>query len=128
MSWESVSNVMTKALDIKKEKVGYMVEGTYLSSKEITTKLGNQIVWKFDGEDGEFEVYGFSNLNRAMSSMKIGTLLRITYEGTQKGQTKYGMKDIHQVRVEKWVGEEDKSKKDIPSWGETSSNPNDMPF
>lgn len=97
--------VTTTALDIKKQK-GVPHEGTFKGSQEITTKIGPQIIWNFMGEDGVgFGIYGFTNLNRAMGAIEEGTLVKITYTGTQNVQTKFGMKDVHQVQVEVWADE-----------------------
>lgn len=86
-------------IDIKKTKEPHI--GFYQGKDEITTKIGPQVVWKFlDKNDQPFGVYGFTNLNRIMSTVKVGSLLRITYQGTQSCQTKFGMKDVHQVLVE----------------------------
>lgn len=87
------------AIDIKKTQEPHT--GTYTGKEDITTKIGPQVVWKFIDEDNQpFAIYGFTNLNRVMSTVKVGALLRITYKGTQKCQTKFGLKDVHQVLVE----------------------------
>jgi hypothetical protein len=60
------------------------------------------------GEDGVgFGIYGFTNLNRAMEAVEPGTLVKITYQGTQNVQTKYGMKDVHQASVQVWLPDEE---------------------
>lgn len=100
MAWNEVSST---AIDIKKHK-GEAYEGTYKGKHEITTKIGPQIIWQFMGEDGiGFGIYGFTNLNRAMESLAPETLVKITYQGTQNVQTKFGMKDVHQVSVQVWA-------------------------
>jgi hypothetical protein len=110
MGWNDVT---TTALDIKKQK-GKELEGTFKGKHEITTKIGPQVIWQFVGEDGvPFGVYGFTNLNRAMESLEVGTLVKITYQGTQNIQTKYGMKDVHQVSVQVWA-DDDKAPVDFP--------------
>jgi hypothetical protein len=94
--------VSTNATDIKKTP-GKEYEGTYRSHKEITTKIGPQIIWEFTSEDGAgFGIYGFTNLNRAMERVTVGQVCKIVYRGTEKVQTKYGMKDVHQVSVQLW--------------------------
>src|SRR3990167_543830 len=97
MAWKEVSH---NALDIKKE-VGKHHVGNFVGQKEIETKIGKQTIWQFTDEDGNpFGVYGFTNLNRAMESVKVGALCRLTYRGTQVIKTKFGMKPVHQVSVE----------------------------
>lgn len=92
--------VSGNALDIKKTK-DEPHTGTYTGKSDITTKIGPQVVWNFiDDENQPFGIYGFTNLNRAMNSLKVGSLVRITYKGTLKCQTKFGLKDVHQVLVE----------------------------
>ena len=102
MGWNSVN---TSAIDIKKVK-GQSCEGTYKGKHEITTKIGQQVIWEFAGEDGiGFGIYGFTNLNRAMEQIEPGILVKVTYTGTQNVKTKYGMQDVHQCTVETWVDE-----------------------
>ena len=102
MGWNSVN---TTGIDIKKHK-GTAYEGTYKGKHEITTKIGQQVIWEFSGEDGVgFGIYGFTNLNRAMEALEPGVLVKITYTGTQNVQTKFGMKDVHQCSVEVWQDE-----------------------
>jgi hypothetical protein len=98
--------VTVTALDIKKQK-GVSHEGTYKGSQEIDTQLGKQIIWQFSGDDGiVFGIYGFTNLNRAMSAIETGALVKITYTGTQKVDTRYQkQQDVHQVQVEVWTDE-----------------------
>jgi hypothetical protein len=99
MAW---NNVSATAIDIKKQK-GVSHEGTYRGKREITTKVGPQVIWDFVGEDGVgFGIYGFTNLNRAMESLSPGVLCKITYNGTQNVQTRFGMKDVHQCQVDVW--------------------------
>ena len=96
MAFKPVTN---NALDIKKSSESH--SGYYVGSEQIVTKIGPQIVWKFRDEDGlPFGVYGFTNLNRNMNSIALGSLVRLTYKGTQNMKTKFGMKDVHQVLVE----------------------------
>ena len=104
MGWSEVS---PSATDIKKHK-GEAYVGTYLGSKEITTKIGPQTIWQFSDPDGApLNIYGFTNLNRAMETMQPGAVCRITYLGTENVQTKFGMKDVHQVSVEVHTKEND---------------------
>lgn len=95
--WKEVSR---NATDIKKY-FGRAFEGEYLGKEEIETKIGKQMIYKFRDESGNpFSVYGFTNLNRAMENLAIGTDCRLTYRGTENVQTKYGLKDVHMVTVE----------------------------
>jgi hypothetical protein len=101
-------------IDIKKQKDTPFV-GTYLETQNITTAIGPQKIYKFEGEDGQhFGIFGFTMLNLAMADVSVGTILRITYTGTQNVQTKFGKKDVHQVRVEEFEKDE--------------KNPDDLPF
>jgi hypothetical protein len=92
--------VSTQATDIK----GFQdeaFEGIYLGSKDIETKIGPQVIYKFKKvKGGIFNVYGFTNLNRAMEMVEEGQLCRLTYRGTENIDTKFGKKDVHQVDVE----------------------------
>lgn len=104
MGW---SEVNATATDIKKH-VGKPFTGTYTGHKDITTKIGPQVIWQFTDEDGApFGIYGFTNLNRAMESLSPGTEVRVTYLGTENVQTKFGMKDVHQVRIEVHTDDEE---------------------
>ena len=112
MGWNSVN---TTGIDIKKHK-GTAYEGTYKGKHEITTKIGQQVIWELSGDDGvAFGIYGFTNLNRAMEALEPGVLVRIVYTGTLNCETKFGMKDVHQCPVEVWsedtpLTEEEKKK------------------
>lgn len=95
--WKEVSR---NATDLKKHK-DKAFEGEYLGKEDIETKIGKQVIYKFRDDSGNpFSVYGFTNLNRAMENLAIGTDVRITYLGTENVKTKFGMKDVHMVRVE----------------------------
>lgn len=92
--------VNATATDIKKF-VDKPFTGYYKGSIKIQTKIGEQIIWKFVDEEGNhFGIYGFTNLNRVMENVTEERLVRITYRGTEKAQTKFGLKDVHQVKVE----------------------------
>jgi hypothetical protein len=110
--------VTGNAMDIKKSSEAHV--GTYVGKEEITTKIGPQVIWNFVDEDGQpFGVYGFTNLNRCMLTLPIGSFCRLTYQGTKKCTTKYGLKDVHQVLVEvdsdKFQGKEEQAKReDVP--------------
>jgi len=87
-------------VDIKKE-IDKPYEGVYLGYKGIITKLGDQKIYRFKGDKGRVvEIYGFTMLNRAMDNVMTGEKCRITYQGTQNMDTKFGKKDVHQVLVE----------------------------
>jgi hypothetical protein len=98
--WKEISP-SSSTLDIKKSP-GEAHAGKYIGKQEIQTKIGPQVVWKFDAEEGNFGIYGFTNLNRIMEGVSEGTDLRITYLGTKNIATKYGVKPVHQVKVEAW--------------------------
>lgn len=96
--WKEVTN--NNAVDIKKSKDGPFV-GTYTGNIEIETKIGKQIIWQFVDDSGiPFGVYGFTMLNSIMKKIQHGTDCRLTYDGTKNVKTKFGMKDVHQCRVE----------------------------
>lgn len=97
--WQDVAST-SDVIDIKKSKDP--IEGTFIGRKEITTKIGAQVIWEFSGEEGEFGIYGFTNLNKIMETVPLNTSLRIQYTGTKNVQTKYGMKNVHQVKVQRW--------------------------
>lgn len=104
--------VSTTATDIKKHQ-GKAFIGEFKGSQEITTKIGKQTIWNFVDESGApLGIYGFTNLNRVMEHLEVGTVCRITYKGTQNLQTKFGMKDVHQVLVEIDDGEKETEKTD----------------
>ena len=104
MAW---TNVSATAIDIKKQP-GVPHEGTYKGKRETTTKIGPQVIWEFVTEEGvAFGIYGFTNLNRAMEALHPGAIVKITYKGKENVQTKYGMKDVHQVAVELWEEDAD---------------------
>jgi hypothetical protein len=101
MAWEKVSQFGSPTLDIK--KLGQPVEGILKGKKQITTKIGSQTIWEFQAEDGEeFGIYGFTNLNNQMEQVRTGEKVKVTYLGTKNMKTKFGMKDVHQVDVQKW--------------------------
>ena len=100
--------ISSKAIDIKKSEKGSTYEGVYVSKREIDTQLGKQSIWQFvDDDELPFGVYGFTNLNRAMESIKPGAKCRLTYQGVTNTKTKFGMKDVHQVMVEVDTDESD---------------------
>lgn len=118
--------VSTTATDIKKHK-GQAYIGEFKGSQEITTKIGKQIIWNFVDDSGApLNIYGFTNLNRVMEHLEVGTVCRITYKGTENLQTKFGMKDVHQVLVEIDDGNEDKVQEE-PAEVNVKNN-DDLPF
>jgi len=112
MGWTKVN---TDATDIKKHLNKSFI-GEYKGSHQITTKIGEQIVYDFiNSQAVPFAIYGFTNLNRVMQSIEVGTVCRITYRGTEKVQTKFGLKDVHQVDVEISDGDvTEEPKEDLP--------------
>ena len=114
MGWSEVS---TQAIDVKKSK-GAEYEGHYTGKREINTKIGPQVIWEFENDSGSFGIYGFTNLNMAMNAVKEGTLVKIKYLGTKNVQTKFGMRDVHQVSVCKWS--DDGAQPDEPADFDTS--------
>lgn len=109
MGWEDASST---AIDIKKDSQVH--EGVYIGKKSITTKIGPQVIWDFEGDDGNFGIYGFTNLNNCMEAIKEGTKVRIQYKGTKNVPTKFGMKDVHQVSVQRWKDESQPEEDQFP--------------
>jgi len=89
-------------IDIKKDEPETTThEGFYLEAKIIQTQIGKQYIYKFKRQDGRiFGIYGFTNLNIRMENIMQGDYCFLTYLGTKNIQTKFGMKDVHMVRVE----------------------------
>lgn len=109
--WETVTN---NAIDIKGHKEKPFV-GTYVGKKDVQTKVGPQVIWQFmDDDEQPFAIYGFTNLNRAMEGVGVNAFCRITYKGTAKVQTKYGLKDVHQVVVERQVPDHGSDEDPLP--------------
>ena len=120
MAWSDVS---TNAIDIKKH-IGKAWTGTYKGHKQIETKIGPQVIWQFSDADGVgFGIYGFTNLNRAMEVLDPGAVVKITYQGTEKVQTKFGLKDVHQCAVQVWTPEEGGDPKADPPKTDLSNLP-----
>jgi len=86
-------------IDIKKQK-DTPVEGVYVDTKNIVTEIGPQVIYQLKQGGSVQGIYGFTNLNIAMESVCKGALVRLTYTGTKNVKTKYGMKDVHQCKVE----------------------------
>lgn len=117
--------VTTTATDIKKFK-GKSYTGEFKGSSEITTKIGQQVIWNFVEDSGTpLGIYGFTNLNRVMEHLQEGTICRITYLGTEKVQTKFGLKDVHQVKVE--IEDSEAEPKSEPSF-DPKVEENNLPF
>lgn len=87
-------------IDLKKSAPGTSVEGTYLGSRVITTALGDNNVYTFEGDSGAFSVYGFTDLNQKLVTVEAGTEVRLTYDGMAEVNTKRGRVAMHKVRVE----------------------------
>lgn len=92
MAWKEVSRT---AIDIKKHPDQEYI-GEYKGFEKIQTKIGEQTIYKFIDDDGNrFNIYGFTNLNRAMDLIAEGTLCRITTNTGVRGfLRKYGMDRI----------------------------------
>lgn len=86
-------------IDIKTQK-DEPIEGFYVGKKQISTELGKQNIFRLQKDGAITGIYGFSNLNRIMGDIAEGTLIRLTYTGMINCKTKYGMKDVHQCKVE----------------------------
>ena len=95
-------------------------ESQPISSNACST---SSLVNVFEGENENFGIYGFTNLNRVMEQISEGTSLKITYKGTKNLKTKYGLKDVHQVSVERWEDEETKLDEPPPFPGDEDVPP-----
>jgi len=94
--WQEVK---LTALDIK-QYPKKPLEGFFLGTREINTSFGESLVHDFQKADGStISVYGFTSLNCKLAIIETGTLVQITYTGTENIKTKYGMKDVHQCVV-----------------------------
>lgn len=117
--------VSTQATDIKKH-LDIPFIGEYKGVNKITTKIGEQNIFNFvDPSGAPFGIYGFTNLNRVMEHIEPGAICRITYKGTENMQTKFGMKDVHQVLVE--IDDGDNQDVNKPIEGEKEED-DDLPF
>lgn len=74
----------------------------YIGNKEVDTDYGESLVHEFQKEDGKrFNVWGFTVLDKKLSMVDKGVLVRVTYTGKEQIKTKkYGMKDVHTCKVE----------------------------
>ncbi len=74
----------------------------YLGNKEVDTDYGESLVHEFQKEDGKrLTVWGFTVLDKKLSMVQKGTLVRVTYTGKEQIKTKkYGLKDVHTCKVE----------------------------
>jgi len=97
MAWKEITG--GTAVDIKKQGKGFQLEGVYRGHKTIQTKLGEQVLYKIETEDGVEEVYGFGSLNYKLGSVKEGTPVRIIYEGQSQVKNKFS-KFPHLCKVE----------------------------
>ena len=93
--------VNTQTIDIKKHQDEPFV-GVLLKGEKTSGQFGENYTWHFEDEDGiPFSIYGFTMLNRSLIPIKTGSMLRVTYKGTEEVQTKkFGKKAVHQVSVE----------------------------
>ena len=109
MAWKQISN--RTAIDIK-EHAGQPYVGTYQGTRDIQTKFGQQVLHKLTDEEGRsFEIFGFTNLNRALQNVPPDSLVRIVYQGKERVETKFGPKDVHQVSVELYMQDEGEKEK-----------------
>ncbi len=97
--WKEVEITTGDTIDIKKDGIDKVYEGIYTGNKEIQTQIGANTIYSFMGNDGVFSIYGFTMLNLKMQQIATGAKCRIQYDGTKNCKTKFGMKDVHQVKV-----------------------------
>lgn len=92
--WQEVGG----AVNLKKH-VNEAFIGEYVSSEERDGQFGKDYIHHLIGEDGApFSVYGMGTLDRAITQVRPGSTVRITFLG--KFKTKDGKKDYNAVRVE----------------------------
>jgi hypothetical protein len=97
MAYQEVTN---QGIDIK-EYLGKPMEGFYLETTTHDGKFGDYKVHTFQSLKGPIvNIFGFTMFNLKMERITPGTLCKITYTGTENVKTKYGMKDVHQIKVE----------------------------
>ena len=100
MAFQEVS---TKIIKMHEEKfIDRPLTAYYLGSKK-SSKFENSRIHKFKKKtDGShLAVYGTGSLNYLMGEVAEGTLVRITYKGTEKMDTKFGKgKDVNIFKVE----------------------------
>lgn len=90
----------SQATDIKKSDPGTTYEGVFLAKRPIETDYGTNTIYTFEGPDGEFSVYGFTDLDAKLSQVVLGNEVRMTYEGRESVKTKRGLVNMHRVKVE----------------------------
>ena len=101
----------------KDEWVNKPLVGKYAGSSETQGKFGMQMIHSIQEEDGKsVSFYGFTLLDRALAKLPAdGTMIvKITYLGLSPKpvQTKFGMKQIHEVRVQSAPVPDDSSQPD----------------
>ena len=81
---------------------GQPLTAYYIGNKEVDTDYGESLVHEFQKEDGKrITVWGFTVLDKKLSMVQKGALVRVTYTGKEQIKTKkYGMKDVHTCKVE----------------------------
>lgn len=99
--WREIGFGGSETTDLKKSAIGASLEGQYLGNRTITTALGENKVYIFNGTDGEeFSIYGFTDLDQKLAQVNVGTEVRMTYEGKVEVKTKRGPTQMHRVRVQ----------------------------
>ena len=59
------------------------IEGYYLGSRVVQNKLGPSTIWFLQTETGNVGVWGKTDMNRKLSGVDPGTMVRITHEGSR---------------------------------------------
>ena len=122
MAWEKKG--FGETVDLKQSK-GFSVEGHYRGTRKINVKGQERTIHDFHDQetDKDFSVWGFTMLDRQINGTPSGVLVKLTYQGQERVQTKsFGLKDVHQVDVEIW--REDSKPKD----GAFPPEPSGQPF
>jgi hypothetical protein len=57
------------------------VEGYYLGSRKVATKLGDSLIHFFKTQRGNVGVWGSGDLNRKLQNIRIGTMTKVEFIG-----------------------------------------------
>ena len=102
MAFKEVAIGSMSYLALHKSPKDTSIAGVYTGCMEKPGKFKDiDKTYKVRGDDGEITgVNGFTGLDRKMEGIPVGVKIRLTYLGTENVNTKFGMKDVHQVKVE----------------------------
>ncbi|HET7713864.1 MAG TPA: hypothetical protein VFK94_06515 [Patescibacteria group bacterium] len=105
---------LTGEVRVITERQGQVTEGYYLGSREVDTgKDKPQKAHAMEGKDGVFEFWGSAQIDNALSRVKKGTFIWITYQGMQPSRRG----NMHAFVIEyddETGGDEEKHDPDLP--------------